>query len=117
MTVFCKGGKTRSIQLPGSAWKLLALRPKRQDQRSDVRLPEKAGQGSGRLGEAQVWRIVRNAAPRFNLVQATLGHSSIATTGKYLHARPKRAPAAFWPFDLLAAFVVCSAVRNTRGRS
>jgi integrase/recombinase XerD len=68
----------------------------------------------GHLDESAVWRIVRAAARRaginldvsphwlrhahashaldrgapIHLVQATLGHASVATTGRYLHARP-----------------------------
>jgi hypothetical protein len=75
-----------------------------------------AGREAARLGEAQVWRIVRKAAQRagielnvsphwmrhahgshaldrgtpIHLVQATFGHSSIATTGKYLPCAPQR---------------------------
>jgi site-specific recombinase XerD len=30
-----------------------------------------------------------------HLVQATLGHASVATTGKYLHARPKESSSRF----------------------
>ena len=82
---------------------------------------KKQGREAARLGEAQVWRIVRKAARRagielnvsphwmrhahgshaldrgapIHLVQATLGHSSIATTGKYLHARPKESSSRF----------------------
>jgi integrase/recombinase XerD len=68
-----------------------------------------------------VWRIVRAAAARagislavsphwlrhahashaldrgapIHLVQATLGHASVATTGKYLHARPTDSSARY----------------------
>jgi integrase/recombinase XerD len=81
---------------------------------------KKKGREVARLGAEQVWRIVQKAAQRagielnvsphwmrhvhgshaldrgapIHLVQATLGHSSIATTGKYLHilsASPIRA--------------------------
>ena len=82
---------------------------------------KKSGRDSARLGEEQVWRIVRKAARRagielnvsphwlrhahgshaldrgapIHLVQATLGHASVATTGKYLHARPKESSSRF----------------------
>ena len=32
-----------------------------------------------------------------HLVQATLGHANVATTGKYLHARPTEERAGIWP--------------------
>jgi integrase/recombinase XerD len=125
VTVFGKGGKTRSVQLPSSVWKLLVdLRPKGQASGPVFVSRKKRGREAARLGEEQVWRIVRNAARRagidakvsphwlrhahgshaldrgapIHLVQATLGHSSIATTGKYLHARPKESSSRFLAF-------------------
>jgi integrase/recombinase XerD len=116
VTVFGKGGKTRSIQLPASVWKVLAdLRPPARKTGPVFVSRKKKGRDTARLGEEQVWRIVRKAARRagieadvsphwlrhahgshaldrgapIHLVQATLGHASVATTGKYLHARPK----------------------------
>ena len=32
-----------------------------------------------------------------HLVQATLGHASIATTGRYLHARPRDSSSRYLP--------------------
>ncbi|WP_246696022.1 tyrosine-type recombinase/integrase [Methylorubrum populi] len=32
---------------------------------------------------------------QIHLVQATLGHASVATTGRYLHARPSESSARF----------------------
>jgi len=77
--------------------------------------------GGGHLGRAQVLRIVQAAAKRANiaanvsphwlrhahashaldrgapisLVQATLGHASVATTGRYTHARPADSSARY----------------------
>ncbi len=34
-------------------------------------------------------------ATAIHLVQATLGHSSVATTGKYLHARPSESSSKY----------------------
>jgi integrase/recombinase XerD len=111
ITVFGKGEKTRAILLPASIWReLVALRGTTA---SDTPVfPSRSG--GGRLSRVQVERIVTAAARRagiegkvsphwlrhahashaldrgapIHLVQATLGHASVATTGRYLHARP-----------------------------
>lgn len=120
VTVFGKGSKTRIILLPGSVWsRLLSLRNGNLDN-SPVFLSRKRGQ----LSPGQVWRIVVKAAGRagiskavsthwlrhahashaldrgapISLVQATLGHSSVGTTGKYLHARPTSSSAQYLDF-------------------
>ncbi len=109
ITVYGKGGKTRAIVLPSGPWKaLLALGI------SGLDAPVFLSRAGGHLDPSQAWRIVRKAALRasidlsvsphwlrhahashaldrgapIHLVQATLGHTSVATTGKYLHARP-----------------------------
>jgi integrase/recombinase XerD len=77
----------------------------------------------GHLTPVQVHRIVKQAAQRaglsdrvsahwlrhahashaldrgapVSLVQATLGHASVATTGRYLHARPNDSSARYLP--------------------
>lgn len=110
ITVFGKGGKTRTILMPESVWN--ALMSLRKDAREGD--PVFRSRKGGHLDESQVWRIVRKASKRagiekavschwlrhahashaldrgapIHLVQATLGHSSVASTGKYLHARP-----------------------------
>jgi integrase/recombinase XerD len=117
VTVFGKGSKTRSIRLPVSVWKLVTgLRKGRE-----VGDPVFASRKKGPLGDAQVWRIVRAAGQRagielnvsphwmrhahashaldrgapIHLVQATLGHASVSTTGRYLHARPNDSSSRF----------------------
>jgi integrase/recombinase XerD len=110
ITVFGKGGKTRTVLMPRSVWD--ALQFLQRDAPADA--PVFRSRKKGHLDESQVWRIVTKAAERagidknvschwfrhahashaldrgcpIHLVQATLGHSSVATTGKYLHARP-----------------------------
>jgi integrase/recombinase XerD len=122
VTVFGKGRKTRSVQLPQSVWiLLLELRPHEKAAGPVFVSRKRSGREKARLGEEQVWRIVRQAAQRagislnvsphwmrhahgshaldrgapIHLVQATLGHASVATTGKYLHARPKDSSGRF----------------------
>ncbi len=127
ISVLGKGGRTRSIQMPASVWRLLeSLRtagrsePPRPD---DPVFPSRKRRSGGRLGCMAIQRIVRNAALRagvdlpvsphwlrhahashaldrgapIHLVQATLGHASITTTGRYLHARPNDSSSRFLP--------------------
>ncbi len=116
-TVYGKGGKTRMVLLSVATWKVLeALR--------DVSLadaPVFLSRKGGALDPSAVHRIVKAAAVRaglpanvsahwlrhahashaldrgapIHLVQATLGHASVATTGRYLHARPSESSARF----------------------
>jgi len=120
ITVWGKGEKTRSIQLPVSVWKLLEKRRGEAGADDPVFRSRKRG---GALKPLAVLRIVRQAARRagieaavsphwlrhahashaldrgapIHLVQATLGHASITTTGRYLHARPADSSSRFLP--------------------
>jgi integrase/recombinase XerD len=123
VTVFGKGGVTRAIQLPASVWKLLnGLRGARTGP-DDAIFPSRKAKNGGRLRPLAVLRVVRKAAERagievpvsphwfrhahashaldrgapIHLVQATLGHASVATTGRYLHARPNDSSSRFLP--------------------
>lgn len=120
ITVFGKGNKTRSVLMPLSVWNTVqALRQGAGDSTAVFR----SRKGGGHLDESMVWRIVRKAAKRasiekavschwlrhahashaldrgapIHLVQATLGHSSIQSTGKYLHARPTDSSSGYLP--------------------
>ena len=53
--------------------------------------PEKEGQGSGRLGEEQVWRIAPSSAPAGNVSPHWIRHAYGRTPSR----GPKRVPAAF----------------------
>jgi integrase/recombinase XerD len=118
ITVFGKGGKTRAIRLPVSVWEQLARLRGGAGDGQPVFRSRKQG---GALGPVAVLRIVRQAAARagidvpvsphwlrhahashaldrgapIHLVQATLGHASITTTGRYLHARPSESSSRF----------------------
>jgi integrase/recombinase XerD len=111
ITVYGKGGKTRVVLLSPDTWrKLIAL----QGEAAPAHPVFISRKGKSHLHPVQVLRIVRAAANRagvqgkvsphwlrhchashaldrgapIHLVQATLGHASVSTTGKYLHARP-----------------------------
>ncbi len=118
ITVFGKGGKTRSIQIPPSVWR--QLERFRGDAADDQPVFRSRKRGGG-LTAGAVLRLVRQAARRagieqavsphwlrhahashaldrgapIHLVQATLGHASITTTGRYLHARPQDSSSRF----------------------
>lgn len=120
ITVFGKGGRTRAIRLKPKAWEqLLTIR-------GDAGAADpvfRSRKGGGPLDSSQVRRIVYAAARKagleqkvsphwmrhahashaldrnapIHLVQATLGHASISTTGRYLHARPTESSGFYLP--------------------
>lgn len=119
ITVTGKGDKTRSVLLTPATWsELVNLRG---DAAPDQ--PVFRSRKHGHLTEAQVWRIVRaaattagisgNVSPHWlrhahashaldrgapiHLVRDTLGHASVATTGRYLHARPTDSSSRYLP--------------------
>ena len=123
ITVFGKGGKTRAIRLPSAVWRQLErMRPGREGGEQPVFGSRKR---RGPLTAVAVLRIVRQAARRagvegavsphwlrhahashaldrgapIHLVQATLGHASIVTTGRYLHAKPEDSSSRFLSLD------------------
>jgi integrase/recombinase XerD len=123
ITVFGKGGATRAIQVPASVWKLVTSLRTANTAAHDPVFQSRKSKTGGRLRSVAVLRIVRKAAARagielpvsphwfrhahashaldrgapIHLVQATLGHASITTTGRYLHARPKDSSGRFLP--------------------
>jgi len=119
VSVFGKGGKTRAVLLKASVWQdLAALHP------ADPDAPVfRSREGGGALDPSQVHRIVKIAAKRaelsdavsahwlrhahvshaldrgapVHLVQATVGHASLATTSRYAHARPSDSSSRYLP--------------------
>jgi integrase/recombinase XerD len=118
ITVYGKGGKTRVVLLSPETWgELISI--KGEGGADDPVFASR--KGKGHLHPSQVKRIVEAAGKRagieapvsphwlrhahashaldrgapIHLVQATLGHASVATTGKYLHARPDDSSARY----------------------
>jgi integrase/recombinase XerD len=117
VTVFGKGGKTRVVRLSeGTSEELRSLRGEHGPKE-----PIFLSRRGGPISPVQVWRIVRDSAKRagfvgdvsphwlrhahashaldrgapIHLVQATLGHASVATTSRYLHAKPSESSGRF----------------------
>lgn len=114
-----KGNKTRVILLSRATWQAL------QGMRAGaaVEAPLFLSQKGGPLSRSQVFRIVKRAALRaglsadvsphwlrhahashaldrkapISLVKETLGHANVATTDRYLHARPDDSSARYLP--------------------
>jgi integrase/recombinase XerD len=111
LTVFGKGGKTRYVLISNETW--LEVESLRGTAGQDD--PVFVSRKGSHLDPSQVFRIIKEAAKRakaneamsphwlrhahashslergapVHLVQATLGHSNLSTTGRYLHARPQ----------------------------
>lgn len=110
VTLFGKGEETRTVKLSAGTWK--ELQALRNGAAGDA--PVFASQKGGNMTERQIRRIVEAAAKRAGiegnvsphwlrhshashaldrgasvaLVRDTLGHSSVAITSRYLHAKP-----------------------------
>jgi integrase/recombinase XerD len=122
VTVLGKGSKTRSILLPASLWvELMQLRGDAADNEPVFR--SRKGTHSGHLTRERVHQIVSSAGKRagikgnvsphwlrhahathalergakIHLVAETLGHSSVAITSRYLHARPEDSSSLYLP--------------------
>lgn len=123
VTVLGKGSKTRTVLLPAAVWhEVMQLRGDAHS--GDAVFCSREGDDMGRhLHRSQIHRIVAAAASRagiegkvsphwlrhshashslehgapIHLVQATLGHSDITTTSRYLHASPSDSSAMYLP--------------------
>jgi integrase/recombinase XerD len=122
VTVLGKGSKTRSVLLPKSLW--MELKQFRGNAAADDPVfRSRKGNHEGHLTRERVHQIVQAAAKRagikghvsphwlrhahashalergakVHLVAATLGHSSVAVTGRYLHARPEESSSLYLP--------------------
>lgn len=127
VTVFGKGGKTRVILLKATVWReLAALRGSSPDApvfRSRQRRKAGRAEDAAFMNPSQVHNIVKAAVVRsglpatvsahwlrhahvshaldrgapIHLVQATVGHASLATTTKYAHVRPSESSSTYLP--------------------
>ena len=123
VTVLGKGQKTRTVLLPASVWNEICKHRGDHDANAPVFQSREGDDNGQHLDRTQVYRIVALSAIRagiqgkvsphwlrhahashsldrgapIHLVQATLKHSSVATTSRYLHARPSDSSALYLP--------------------
>jgi site-specific recombinase XerD len=121
LTVFGKGEKTRTVLVGKSIWR--EIQELKGNSRKDD--PVFVSAKGGHLCRSMVFHIVKNAAKRaglegnvsphwlrhshashsldrgapIHLLQKTLGHSSVAITEMYLHARPTDSSSLYLPDD------------------
>lgn len=123
VTLLGKGQKTRTILLSHGTWKATQelLEQEKAAGFGERSNPVFRSRQGGPLSRQQIWRIVRTAAHRAgleeavsphwlrhahashaldngaptHLVKETLGHKSLATTSKYVHARPDDSSARY----------------------
>ena len=121
VSVFGKGGKTRVVLIPAPVWEVVWQLKGDGGEEQPVFRSRQRGLNGYHVSRKQVWRIVRRAAERagidlkvsphwlrhshashsldkgapLSLVKETLGHSSIAITEKYLHAKPDDSSAMY----------------------
>lgn len=117
ISVYGKGGKTNTILIPENLWNdLMVFKANAMDDS-----PLFTSRKGRHFDPSQVWRIVRKAARKAGiekdvsphwyrhahashalqrgasiaLVQRTLAHSSVNTTGRYLHVRPEESSSQY----------------------
>jgi integrase/recombinase XerD len=121
LTVFGKGEKTRTVLVGAGIWR--EINSLKGDAKHDD--PVFVSAKGGHLCRSMVFHIVKNAATRaeiegnvsphwlrhshashsldrgapIHLLQKTLGHSSVAITEMYLHARPTDSSGLYLPDD------------------
>ena len=121
ITVFGKGDKTRTVLVGAGVWRDIQ-ELKDNGKKDDPVFVSRAG---GHLCRSMVFHIVKNAAKRakiegnvsphwlrhshashsldrgapIHLLQKTLGHSSVAITEMYLHAKPTDSSGLYLPDD------------------
>jgi integrase/recombinase XerD len=120
VTVFGKGGKTRTILLPSAVYaELMSLHTECENSDDDAVFLSRTGHGH--LSIIWATQIVKKAAVRAglsssvschwlrhahashaldrgapaHLVMTTLGHSSLTTTSRYMHARPSESSGTY----------------------
>lgn len=115
VTLYGKGGETRAVKVSRGTWAMLQAMRKGATNGQ----PVFASQKGGAMDPSAVWRVVRSAAQRagiagnvsphwfrhshashaldrganVTLVRDTLGHSSLAVTSRYTHAKPDQSSA------------------------
>jgi integrase/recombinase XerD len=119
VSVFGKGGRTRSVLLPAALWRDLQAMRGEADADDD---PMFVGRNGAPLSAGQLWRVCKRAGVRagvpgfsphwmrhagashaidngapISVVRDCLGHSSLATTSRYVHVRPGESLGRYLP--------------------